>query len=231
MAIFRSRYKNFTQNVRSSSRQFHPITGVEIGTTPAIRAEFGILGDETTIINPENGQPVAVADIHGGFFDSEAARDQYGWSPEEHDTVLAVLRRTARERPDLCEEVVPVHVPAERPWVNYDDTAYNKIAEIAQLTDNIGNAIRYETENLNRAAVLADLHNALNDLPDEQGVDELAKAQPVEQIPADALQSPGPAVGTLNVGRSKKGIATTDTGIVKDTPGLTLNNPATIRLG
>lgn len=229
MALFRSRYTNFQQKVRSAVPHYNHL-GIEIRRDPSLRAEFGILGEEITVVDPETGQPTMIADIHGGFFDSLAAKEQNNWTDDEHDSVVHVLRQTCRTRPDLCEEVLPVHVPAERPWITYDTTDYKVIVDVAKATGCIGDAIRYEKENLNRAAVLADLMAALNELPDEQGIEELAKSEPREEIPAEKLRPMESGVGTLHVGNPKKDPKTNSDGAVLSTPGLTLRNPATITL-
>lgn len=221
MALFRSPHKGFVQNVRSSSVIYHPNTGVELSRTPALRAEFGVFGAEQPYMNPETGEWTTVADIRGGFFDSEAAQVQNGWSDDERDTVEAVLRRYCSERPDLVQEIVAEHVPAPMPWETYPDNAPVDIVTFAPKLSLVPEVVRYERENLARPEVLEPLEKELEKLPPE----EQRRAKPIFEV---APEFRGAAASSpLVLGRAPE---TTATGIVKSTPGLQLKSEASITL-
>lgn len=220
--LFRSPHKGFVQNVRSS-RKIYNDRGDQIGLEPALRAEFGIFGPERSVMNPETGEQVVVADIKGGFWDSRVAQEQNNWSDEDHDYVVLILRQVFEQRPDYGSEVVAVHVPAPLPWATYGDlTDAEEIVDLAQRLGLVPETVRYERENAERNQVLGPLERVLGGLP----ADDRTKAEPKMEIPPEDLEEAAP--GHVNLGSAP---ATTDSGIVIGTPGLTLKpNPSQIVL-
>lgn len=211
MALFRSQFTAFRQKVRSPWTHYHPITGVPLEEHAGVYAEFGILGAEESLVNPETGEMTTSADIRGGFFDSDEAAERLSWSPEIKESVEVVLRRTAQNTPFMVEEVVPVHVPAEIPWPTYDNFDADTVVRLAPELELVGQTVAYEREHLNRVDVLAPLLAILEGLPEE----EQAKARPRTAIDVSPAKKTGMKVGSPP--------PTTRTGIVKNTPGLVLN--------
>lgn len=216
MALFRSPHRLFRQTISKGVPERHPVTGDIIGwKVKRITAEFGTTGgQEQPFTNPETGETVMTADIRGGFYDTDAAAQQGEWTQDEHDLTDRVLRRVASERPDYIQEVVAVHVPAAAPWGTYDDLSdAGKIVAVAREVGMVPETIRYERENLQRADVIVPLQNILDGMDDE----DQSRADPKMEIPADMLKE-APATG-VTIGKAPE---TTDSGIVKGTPGLTL---------
>lgn len=207
MALFRSPHKNFRQKVRGELLTRHPVTGDVIERKPTIAANFGTLGPEQTIMNPETGSMIVVADIQGGFFDSVAAQQREGWTDEEREMVERKLREIQKTRPDYVEEIVPVHVPAPLPWQTYNELSVAEIVEFAPKLRLVPEALRYERENRARAEVI-------NQLEVELEVAGLANPEPIEEIPADQLKAMEPSGVTL-----QSPPRSTDSGIPLDTPG------------
>jgi hypothetical protein len=223
VALFRSKFTNFRQKVRSPYAVTHPITGVVLESRPGVYAEFGVLGPEQTIVNPETGEVTTSADIRGGFFDSDEAAERFGWDAEMKETVETVLRRELQKRPEYGEEVLPVHVPAELPWPTYDAFEPEMIARLAPELQLVPQTIAYEREHLQRADVLVPLLALLEGMDDG----EKKKAEPKTAVDL----SPAKRGGGIKVGSAPQ---TTRSGIVKSTPGLVLNpeveNPAAINI-
>jgi hypothetical protein len=224
VALFRSKFTNFRQKVRSPYAVTHPITGVVLESKPGVYAEFGVLGPEQTIVNPETGEVTTSADIRGGFFDSDEAAERFNWDAEMKETVEMVLRRELQRRPEFGEEILPVHVPAELPWPTYDAFEPEQVVRLAEELQLVGPTVAYERENLQRADVLVPLLSLLDGLGD----DEKRKAEPRTAVDL----SPAKKGGGVKVGSAPQ---TTRSGIVKSTPGLVLNpetpeNPAAINL-
>ena len=85
-------------------------------------------------------------------FDSEAARLARGWSVEEEELVVEKLR-SANENGSYFVEITPD--PIEKPWNNYDETAPDKIVEIAKLVNaDLEQVLAYEREHANRLGVI-----------------------------------------------------------------------------
>lgn len=213
--LYRSPHKGFVQKVRSSVPIRHPQSGVEVDRIPSLRAEFGVFSPETTMVNPETGAFTAVADIRGGFFDTEAAGNRNGWSEDDMTLVDLVLRKVCRERPDYVQEIVPVHVPAPLPWATYGNADAQTAARLAVELGLVPEALRYERESLNRPDTIDALETAMLEVPEE----EWGRAEEVEEIPASDLEEQAPH--GVRIGKAPE---TTDTGIVKSTPGLVLNS-------
>lgn len=210
MALYRSPHKGFIQNVHKGTPDRHPVTADIIGwKIPRLSADFGSLGAEQTIVNPENGRPVQVADIRGGFFDSVEAQERLGWTDDWREMVERKLDEVAASRPDYVQKVVPVHVPAPIPWVTYDELAPDDVVDLAPKLNLVAESLRYERENQNREEVVLMLETVLESagLPDPL---------PLEEIPAEQLQQMAPRGVTL-----QPAPRSTDTGIPLDTEGFT----------
>jgi hypothetical protein len=211
VALFRSQFSAFRQKIRAPWSQHHPVTGVELHNHPGIYAEFGILGAEQTIVNPETGEVTTSADIRGGFFDSDEAAERLGWDDDLKSSAETVLRREAQQSPYLLEEIVPVHVPAAIPWPTYDTFTPEIIIRLAPELLLVPETVAYEREHLNRVDVLAPLLALLEEL----GPEEQQRAQPKSAVDVSPAKKTGMKLASAP--------PTTRTGIVKTTPGLVLN--------
>lgn len=212
MALFRSsNHKGFTQVVRHRMpARFNNVTGEPIEWHRRLAADFGQFGAEQTIINPETGNPIVVADIRGGFYDSVAAQQREGLTDEEREAIEEKLREEARIHPGYVQEVVAVHVPASAPWQTFNDMDPADVVKTAKLLGLEPESLRFERENLARPEVLEPLGKIVAALPPE----EQARANPIMQIPDGEL-----ALGhgqQVPIGSPPE---FTDTGIVKGTPG------------
>lgn len=211
MALYRSPHKGFIQNVHKGTPERHPTTADIIGwKIPRLVADFGSLGGEQTIVNPETGGHVQVADIRGGFFDSQEAQERLGWQDEWREMVERKLDEVAASRPDYVQKVVPVHVPAPLPWATYNEQTAEEIIELAPRLRLIAESLRYERENEARSELVA----ALEGLTYANG---LPNPEPLSEIPADQLKQMDPQGVTL-----QPAPRSTDTGIPLDTPGFTV---------
>lgn len=210
MALYRSPHKGFVQNVHKGTPERHPVTADIIGwKIPRLEANFGTLGGEQTIINPENGRPIQVADIRGGFFDSIEAQKRLGWTDDWREMVERKLDEVASSRPDYVQKVVPVHVPAPIPWGTYDELSPDEIVDLAPKLRLVSQALRYERENQNRDEVTVMLEVAL----EQAG---LPNPEPLNEIPAEQLQQMAPKGVTLQPPPKS-----TASGIPLDTEGFT----------
>lgn len=176
---------------------------------PRLVADFGSLGGEQTIINPETGGHVQVADIRGGFFDSVEAQERLKWTDDWREMVERSLEELQQIRPDYVEKVVAVHVPAPLPWPSYDTLGPDEVVELAPKLHLVAEALRYEREHLNRDEVTVMLEVELETAG-------LANPGPLLEIPSDQLKP-----------MASQGVAlqpaprSTDSGIPLDTPGFT----------
>src|SRR5262245_55886354 len=99
MPLYKSRYTDFQVLVRGESINYHPATGVEIGRTRRLTANFGIHGTPFTETNPLTGELEEHVQITGHFYDSEEAKERLGWTDDEHDSVVYALDKLCREQP------------------------------------------------------------------------------------------------------------------------------------
>jgi hypothetical protein len=192
MALFRSQFNAFRQKIRSPHSTYHPVTGVPLENHPGIYAEFGVLGAEETIVNPETGEITTSADIRGGFFDSDEAAERLGWDADLKETAETVLRREAQKTPFMLEEVLPVAVPAEKPWPTYDEFEPEIIIRLSPELRLVPETVAYEREHLNRVDVLAPLLALLEELPAE----EQKRARPRTAIDLRPARKTGVKVGS-----------------------------------
>lgn len=206
--LYRSPHKGFIQNVHKGTPERHPVTGDIIGwRIPRLVADFGSMGGEQTIVNPETGGHVQVADIRGGFFDSMEAQERLGWTDEWREMVERKLDEVAQSRPDYVQKVVAVHVPAPIPWVTYNELSADDVVDLAPKLNLVAESLRYERENQNREEVVVMLETVLESagLPDPE---------PLSEIPAEQLQQMPPQGVTLQAPPKS-----TDSGIPLDTEG------------
>lgn len=208
MALFRSPHKNFRQKVHDGTPERHPVTGDVIGwKIKKLAANFGTLGAEQTIVNPETGSLITIADIQGGFYDSRAAQERENLTDDEREMIERKLREVESTRPDYVQEIVPVHVPAPLPWQTYNELSAAEVVEFAPKLKLVSEALRYERENGNRPEVTTPLEGLIY-------ANGLSDPQPIEEIPADQLKPMAAAGVTL-----QSPPRSTDSGIPLDTPG------------
>ncbi len=210
MALYVSPYSNFCQVVRHRTPLRWDVSGsVVLEWQERLAAEFGQLGDETTVLNPLTGEMTQVADIRSGVYDTMEAQRQNGWTDAERELVEWKLDDIAARIPSFVRKLIPEHVPAPRPWQSYDETAGERVVAIAAELRLVPEALRYERENLNREGIVTALEAAL-----EPG-DE-ARAEPLQEIHVNPPKST-PENPAVKVGKRPR---TTVTGVMADTPGL-----------
>ena len=167
--IFKSPFAGFRLQTRSEAIHIHPGTGVETHRTPALTAEFGIFG-------PEIDQPLADGTSHksavimGGYFDSAEAAERLGWTEDEHDSVVADLKRWCNKWPEAVQ--LFSKPAASLPWPTYDAVDAAQIPVLAETLGLLAETIAYESENKNRKTVLAKLN---------ESIEKQAAAEPVNE--------------------------------------------------
>ncbi len=209
MPLYVSPYKNYRQPIHKGIPERHPATGDIIGwKIHPLAAAFGKVGDEQMVFNPLTQTMEVVADIQGGVYDTAVAQENEGWTDEERVIVETALDKACETTPLFIRKLNPVHVAAPAPWQTYDATKDARVVTIAAELGLVPEALRYERENANRPDIVAAL---------EAGLDpgEVDRAKPLEKIDAHVEK---PAA------RIAKPPRTTRTGIVVDTPGLTLKD-------
>jgi hypothetical protein len=157
--IFKSKFSGFRVKVRSESRQIHGATGVEIGKTPSLVAEFGQFGPEFEFTAPD-GSIETGANIVGHYFDTDEATERLNWSPEEKEAVEKVLLMWCGKWP----ESVWLHseAPAAKPWPTYDEAHHKSIPGLAEQLGLVAEALAYEQQNKKRTEVVEKLSELLN---------------------------------------------------------------------
>ena len=183
--LFKSPHANMCFNVRPPLVQYHPVTGVIIGQQEAIRAEFGQLGDEFPITNPETGEIEMVANISGHFFDTEVAAQLNDWDDATKESVEALLLMKCRQVPGFIQQVVKEHVPAPKPWATYDELEIEAILEVAIATKLLPETLLYERENLQRPELIEALEDRM--LEDEDA--DFTRSEPHMEYAAGALEA------------------------------------------
>lgn len=113
--------------------------------------------------------------VGGGYFDTEVAQKQHGWTDEERLWVEQVLTDLADNPPkgsegDVKRYAAPVATP---PWPTYDDMHHNSIPEMAKNSGLVAEALEYERRTKNREGLVAKLQE-LHDL--EVGEESLTAA-------------------------------------------------------
>lgn len=108
-------------------------------------------------------------------FDSEKAKEMYGWTDEEHDIVVNVLRNSPANGDEFIE-VTPVKAPL--PWPTYDSlTSAKKIVELASsIGVSLDDVLAYERQNANRDEVIDAIDAALNLQEESEGPEVVIKA-------------------------------------------------------
>lgn len=158
--LYKSAYSAFQMLVRSEAVHYHPATGVEIGRTKALTADFGDHRGTFNFENPLTGQNEEHAMIHGHYFDTEAAQEREGWTDEERESVEAALDKLAREQPYLVAKIEFEQPKAPKSWPTYDEMSPSDVARLAVTMGLSEQALAYERENLNREDVIKKIEDA-----------------------------------------------------------------------
>lgn len=149
------RYPCFTQVVRHEVIEWHPtMSGVKLGTTPAIRAEFGVLGPEYQFEDAE-GVVTTHAAISGGIYDLDIDAQEKGWTQEEQSLIEAKLDEMCKQ--PWCGIYRDTEPVVAAPWGTYDNIDAEKIPILASELGLVEQALAYEQATLNRKKVIADL--------------------------------------------------------------------------
>jgi hypothetical protein len=112
------------------------------------------------VLGMENyhSMPNVWADLRGGAFDLDAAREYYDWTEEQRDMAARKLLKLALD-PKIAYVTLYEPVPPSPPWPTYDNL--QNYLEIAKLADDLGfleEAIAYEMYTKKRKGVLEALH-------------------------------------------------------------------------
>jgi hypothetical protein len=103
---------------------------------------------------PEGVNPLSTV----GTYDTEARRVLEGWSDDYHDQVCQRLRELAAL--DNVHFIIVDADLAVKPWPTYDEDSIEEILAFAERLD-LAEAVRvYESENKNRAQIIAALADA-----------------------------------------------------------------------
>jgi hypothetical protein len=164
--LYQSHYSDLQVLVRSEAVIYHPATGVETNRIPALTANFGTHGKEFQALNPLTGEMEMRSDIRGHFFDTEAAAERLGWTPEEQESVISVLDRLCLEQPFMIAKVVHEVVVAQPPWPTYEETHHKTIPVLAQQLGLVQETLAYERENRNREGIISALTEAQDSVPE-----------------------------------------------------------------
>ena len=154
--IFKSPYTGF-QFIVQGAEPTYSQTGVIISRSKEIVADFGVFGDEYEWEN--GGERGVSADIRGGYFDLDSQAEQKKWTSFERALVAWRLLAEESRQPDYTLYSKP---PLTAPWAKYDVTAPDEIANIAEATGFVAEALAYEKENLNRKPVVTALEKILD---------------------------------------------------------------------
>lgn len=154
--LFESKYADLQVFIRAQSVMYHPATGVEIGRTVPLRANFGHHGGEFLMEDPLTGTIDRHALIYGHFYDTDVGAELNNWTPEEKESVELTLSRLCDQLPFVIAKVhrdEKVFAP-EKPWPNYDETHHKTIPVLARQLGLVDQVIAYETANANREGIL-----------------------------------------------------------------------------
>lgn len=157
--VFRSKTSAHQEVCRTYSASRSP-DGSIVSENRELLAEFALFGGDYQYVNPETGATQTAPEIRGHFFDLDMQAEQKEWNAQEKEIVARHMLRTAERRPggDFSLWSKPA---VQSPWVTYDETEAGKIADIAQATGFIAEALAYEQENKNRKPVVTDLEKLL----------------------------------------------------------------------
>jgi hypothetical protein len=170
MARFVSQYLKFSHGVRDSVPSHMQGNGQMSAEVRGLEAEFTHNGATpkdalvakssmkfTGVPQDEAGNDIDPA-YRISVFDSEAAKLANGWSDDEEELVINVLRASG----DLGRAFVEITPePIEAPWPNYDQTDPEEIVKVAGLINaDMELALAYEKDNQNRPGVIDALTEA-----------------------------------------------------------------------
>lgn len=172
MARFVSQHRNYRHGVRAHLPERMGVNGVMLPAVPELEAVFttDLRTDEDLALALsrfafrgvpiyENGQPANIS-LRISVFDSEIAARQNGWSDEDEQYVIDVLRGSSHNGAAFIE-VVPAS--AIKPWNGYDEVAdVSRIVELAVAIDaDLRAVLQYERENQARPDVEYALQRAI----------------------------------------------------------------------
>lgn len=173
MARFVSQHRNFSHGVRNHApahlgpdgKMVPEVSALEAKFTPDLRNDDDLAFALSTfnfrgLPIYETGKPVAPS-YRISVFDTEVAKLQNGWTDDDEDLVIKILRESSMHGSAFAE-LVPE--PVAKPWNGYDDvTDATRILELAVgINADLAKVAQYERENKNRPDVLAALKTALD---------------------------------------------------------------------
>lgn len=172
MARFVSRHAKYRHIIRPQKASIN-FDGISVVTLPGLTASFGRDGrtDEdvqfgltrftfTGLPEFRGSEEEIPADYRISVFDTDWMIEHYGWSEEDAEEAIKVLRASEGHGVEFLE-MVPE--PTAIPWPTYNDLdSPEEIAQIALATGTVAQAIAYELENRNAAPVVNALEAVLN---------------------------------------------------------------------
>ncbi len=152
--------------VRDEKVEYH--NGQKIILKPVLKVDFGIYGQSGTATDDKDspitqfGGRMLVADVRGGFIDTDEMAQRERWDDEDKAAILFALNDAATNRYNPAFGEVTLYSPPKLspPWPAYDDQDVEQILVIAEQTGLIEAAISYEA----RTAKRSELVEALRDL-------------------------------------------------------------------
>jgi hypothetical protein len=160
--LFQSKFGLYQVFARPEIPHYHDVTGVLTGTTKALIAEFGQVGDQFQFDNwLEGGRKDIGVEIRGYYFDSDEAAERLGWTDEEKDSVEAVLLEQCRKTPTWVWHVDREPPPPEKPWASYETTHHFSIPKLAAELGLVKETLAYERATTAREGVLGPLEKKL----------------------------------------------------------------------
>src|SRR5262249_60181194 len=121
--LFESKFALYQVFVRPEIPHYHDVTGVQTGTTKALIAEFGSVGEGFEFANwLEGGKKDQGVEIRGHYFDSDEAAARLNWTDDERESVETVLLEQCIKTPTWAWQVTREPAPPSPPWATYDHT-------------------------------------------------------------------------------------------------------------
>ncbi len=187
MARFVSRFRNYRHGIQNG-RMMVLADGQHQELKPEIVAAFKpasqILSEEEIQFGVENlnhkGLPID-RDRNVSFsprsrisgFDSEEFAREMGYSDEEHDLIVQVLRDSRRNGIAFLELPTSGGSRLEKPWKTYEQTPVRDVVKVAQAAGlDFADVLTYEKVNRNDPTVVLLLEDAIANLPKEEKGEE-----------------------------------------------------------
>lgn len=189
MARFVARFRNYRHGIQNG-RMMVLADGQQQELKPEIIAAFepaqAVLTEDEIQFGIENlnhkGLPID-RDRNVAFsprsrisgFDSEKYARERGYTDEEHDLIVQVLRDSRRNGIAFIELPTSGGSRLEKPWKTYEETPVKEVLKVAKAAGlDFADVLTYEKANRNDPTVVLLLEDAIANLPkEEKGEDEV----------------------------------------------------------